>query len=132
MKPENRKTERIRGLCEASEQIKLLQVKWPVAFPTKSHEVRPLASGTVQLVATEFGWSANYARAVLEWWKQRNAYCRAVLSYTKRINIDGSESDEDVKEEARLHARSTIELREQRRLKLIEKEKAAVKKSAAA
>src|ERR1039458_9732738 len=36
-----------------------------------------------------FGWSPPYARAGLTVWMLQPAYCRAILRYPKRINLDG-------------------------------------------
>ncbi len=41
-------SERQRGFSEAFQQFDALRAKWPKAFPDKSHEVRPLASGAKQ------------------------------------------------------------------------------------
>ncbi len=108
--------ERRRGLRDAPEQLKLLQEKWPKAFPAKPHEVRPLVSGIARIIAETFGWSPPYARAVLERWKQRNAYCRAILAYPKRFTLDGEESEEEVDEMARSNARQIMDKRAAKRL----------------
>lgn len=116
------KAERRKGLREAPEQLEQLRQKWPKAFSAKSHEVRPLAAGTTKTVATEFGWSYQYARAVLERWKLRNDYCRAVLAYQKRYTLEGKESDELVDERAKMLAREMIENRQARRQRQAAKE----------
>jgi sRNA-binding protein len=99
-----RKIERNRGLKESREQIKVLQDKWPAAFPIHASMVRPLANGAPKTIAEAFGWSVAYTRAVLMVWKSRAAYCTAVLAHPKRINLDGSTSDEEVDDKARLLA----------------------------
>jgi sRNA-binding protein len=48
--------ERNRGLKESREQIKVLQDKWPAAFPKQASLVRPLANGTAKTIAEAFGW----------------------------------------------------------------------------
>jgi sRNA-binding protein len=99
-----RKLERNRGLKESREQIKVLQDKWPAGFPKQASLVRPLANGTAKTIAEAFGWSVAYTRAVLMVWKSCAAYCTAVLAHPKRINLDGSTSDEEVDDKARLLA----------------------------
>lgn len=110
-----------RGYAEASKQFEVLHAKWPKAFPTKSHEVRPLIPGTVATVVKELGWSQPYARAVLKVWKRRDAYCRAILAYTARIGLDGSVSDFTVDDKARADARALIEQRQAKRQRNAEK-----------
>jgi sRNA-binding protein len=105
----NKKIEQKRGYQEASKQLDLLRAKWPKAFPSKAHEVRPLASGTVTKLADALGWSHPYARAVLTTWKMREAYCKAVLCYAQRINLDGSASGEEVDDGARARARERLD-----------------------
>jgi sRNA-binding protein len=100
--------ERKRGLRESQEQIKVLQDKWPMAFPKQANMVRPLANGASTRIAEAFGWSVPYAHTVLGMWKSRRAYCTAVLAYPKRINLDGSTSDEEVDERARLAAKERL------------------------
>lgn len=121
------KAERRKGLREAPEKFEQLRQKWPKAFPAKSHEVRPLAKETAKTVATEFGWNYQYARAVLERWKLRNAYCCAVLTYQKRYTLDGLESDEPVDERAKTRAREMIENRQARRQQQALKEQSSGK-----
>jgi hypothetical protein len=74
---------------EARQAIELLRARWPNAFPTKPQEVRPLVSVTAELKAA-LGWSNAYAKGVLHAWKARESYCRAVLTYSRRIDLDGS------------------------------------------
>ena len=69
-------SERQRGLREAFQQFDALRAKWPMAFPHKSHEVRPLASGAKQAAVDALGWNAGYGRAVLRSWTLQPAYCR--------------------------------------------------------
>ena len=98
------KSEKTRGFREGSQKIELLRAKWPKAFPAKSHEVRPLTNEAQQAIVEEFGWSRDYARAVLAVWKLRPAYCKAILFYPTRINLDGSQSSETVDDRARATA----------------------------
>ena len=104
-----------RAREEALEQHKVLQGKWPRAFPLKGHEVRPLASGTVKTIAETLGWSTPYTRAILARWKARASYCRAVLGHTKRIALDDSETDEEVDDQARVLAQEMLERRKAQR-----------------
>ena len=71
----------------------MLRAKWPIAFPVKSHEIRPLAAGSAAEIAATMGWSLSYARGVLLPWKMSAAYCRAVLSYDQRIGLDGTPAE---------------------------------------
>ena len=102
------KTETKRGCQEASKQFDVLRATWPQAFPTKSHLVRPLASGSARRVADALGWSPAYTRAVLRAWKLRDAYCKAVLDYPQRINLDGSASGEEIDDTARRNAKERL------------------------
>jgi sRNA-binding protein len=105
-----------RGLTEAFQHFAALRERWPSAFPAKPDDVRPLASDAVDIVKAEMGWTQAYARAVLKVWKQRIPYCRAVLLYPTRIDLDGSTTDEIVDDVARANAQATIEWREARKL----------------
>ncbi len=104
-------TEYSRGLKQSREQIKVLQEKWPAGFPIVPSRVRPLASGAVKTIAEALGWTIPYTRGVLPAWKNRTAYCNAVLRYRERINLDGLVSGEEVDERARLLAQQQLELR---------------------
>ncbi len=92
-----------RGAGESRQQIELLRARWPKAFPAKGHEVRPLANAA-SAIAEALGWSNAYARGVLSPWVLREAYCRAVLAHAMRINLDGSESELTVDDDARATA----------------------------
>jgi len=105
----NRKAELTRGYREGFGQFELLRTKWPKAFPAKSHEVRPLASGAVRVVMETLSWSHPYTRGVLMTWKLRAAYCRAVLGYPQRVNLDGSVSGEEVDDRARAGAQERLD-----------------------
>jgi sRNA-binding protein len=97
-----------RGAAESRQQIELLRARWPKAFPAKGHEVRPLANAA-PAIAEALGWSNAYARGVLSPWVLREAYCRAVLAHAMRINLDGSESELTVDDEARAMAAKRLE-----------------------
>jgi hypothetical protein len=99
-------SDRKRGSQEARQAIELLRARWP--FPTKSHEVRPLASVTAELQEA-LGWSPAYARGVLGAWKARESYCRAVLTYSRRIGLDGSLTDGVFDDNARAMATARLE-----------------------
>src|SRR5208282_4567171 len=101
-------SDRKRGAQEARQAIELLRARWPNAFPTKSHEVRPLASVTAELKAA-LGWSNAYAKGVLHAWKARESYCRAVLTYSRRIDLDGSLTEGVVDDNARAMATARLE-----------------------
>ena len=105
----SKNAEQKRGYQEATKQFEMLRARWPNAFPTKSHLVRPLAGGVTQALADELGWSAIYARTVLRVWKLKPAYCEAVLRYPTRVHLDGSPSDEQVDDRARQGATQTLE-----------------------
>ena len=97
-----------RGAGESRQQIELLRARWPNAFPAKGHEVRPLANAA-SAIAEALGWSNAYARGVLNPWVLREAYCRAVLAHAMRINLDGSESELPVDDDARATATKRLE-----------------------
>jgi sRNA-binding protein len=82
-----------RGLQDSSSQFPALRERWPIAFPVKPHDVRPLALGAADEIAAAMGWSASYARGVLVFWKMGPAYCRAVLGCDHRIALDGTPAE---------------------------------------
>ena len=98
-----------RGASESRQQIELLRARWPKAFPAKGHEVRPLANAA-PAIAEALGWSHAYAKGVLSPWVLREAYCRAVLAHAMRINLDGSESELTVEDDARAMATARLAL----------------------
>ena len=118
-----------RGLEEAPAAIAALQERWPAAFPRKGHLVRPLASNLAGPVAAAMGWSTTYAYAVLRRWKFRPSYCRAVLAYDRRIDLDGIVTEQTVAEEAREQARRQLAFKAERRR---HGERAATEKAATA
>jgi sRNA-binding protein len=85
--------ERDRGSKEFPEQLAVLRERWPLAFPTKHEDVRPLAMGVAREVAAAMGWSLPYTLGVLTRWKMAAVYCQAVLSYDQRIGLDGSPAE---------------------------------------
>src|SRR5580704_17296073 len=92
--------ERDRGTKESAQQLPALGEKWPLAFPVKEQEVRPLAIGISGEIAAVMGWSHPYTLGVLAGWKMAPAYCRAVLCYDQRIALEGAPA-EVVDEEAK-------------------------------
>ena len=118
---------------ESAASVEVLRSLWPLAFPKKSHLVRPLALGAVEQIIEQTGWSRAYARGVLQGWKSRYAYCEAVLRYDRRWNLKGEELTEStVDEVARKTARQQIEAKEARRLKKVARQESAVAASYAA
>lgn len=85
--------DRLRGLDESRQQLGVLREKWPLAFPTKDQDVRPLAIGVVHEVAAAMGWSFPYTQGVLGAWKLAPVYCQAVLDYDQRITLDGAPAE---------------------------------------
>ena len=116
-----------RGASKSRQQIELLRARWPKAFPLRAHEVRPLANAA-PAIAEALGWSNAYARGVLSPWVLREAYCRAVLAHAMRINLDGSESELTVDDDARAMATARLEQIAARKVK--EAARAAAKVSA--
>jgi sRNA-binding protein len=101
------KVDQLRGLKESRAQIEVLKAKWPSIFNDPKN-VRPLAGSVLHQVATALGWSNGYTRGVFKVWKGRNAYCRAVLCYSVRMNLDGSPSDETVNDRDRELAKGQL------------------------
>ena len=85
--------ERQRGAKEASQQLGVLREKWPLAFPVKDQDVRPLAIGATGEIAAAMGWSLPYTLGVLGRWKMAPVYCQAVLSHDQRITLDGTPAE---------------------------------------
>lgn len=100
--------ERLRGLKESAANIEVLRSLWPAAFPEKSHLVRPLTEEAAVTIAERTGWSPAYARGVLAGWKNRSAYCKAVLWHDRRWTLDGQETEAVVDAEARETARKQL------------------------
>jgi sRNA-binding protein len=85
--------ERDRGSKEFPQQLAVLRERWPIAFPTKHEDVRPLAMGVARQVAAAMSWSLPYSLGVLTRWKMSAVYCEAVLSHDQRIDLDGSPAE---------------------------------------
>jgi len=81
--------ERDRGKKEFRHQLTVLREKWPLAFPVKDQDIRPLAIGAAGEIAAAMGWSLPYTLGVLFAWKMAPAYCRAVFCYDQRVALDG-------------------------------------------
>ena len=47
--------ERTRGAKESSQQLEVLRERWPLAFPIKYQDVRPLAASAVGVIAATMG-----------------------------------------------------------------------------
>jgi hypothetical protein len=71
----------------------VLREKWPLAFPLKHQDVRPLARGAAGEIAVVMGWSLPYTLGVLGRWKMAAVYCQAVLCYGQRIGLDGAPAE---------------------------------------
>jgi sRNA-binding protein len=85
--------ERNRGFKEARLQLAMLRERWPLAFPAKDQDLRPLAIGTPSEIAAAMGWSLPYTLGVLTGWKMAEPYCKAILCYDQRIALDGSPAE---------------------------------------
>jgi sRNA-binding protein len=85
--------ERDRGIKESCQQLAVLREKWPLAFPVKDQDVRPLATGAVGEIAAAMGWSIPYTLGVLSTWKMAPVYCEAVLRDDQRIGLDGAPAE---------------------------------------
>jgi len=105
--------EQDRGTKEAAQHIEVLRERWPLAFPVKGEDVRPLAISATNEIAAAMGWSRPYTLGVLRHWKMTAAYCQAILRHDQRIALDvapaesvGAEAkDLAAKQLARLAAR---------------------------
>jgi sRNA-binding protein len=85
--------ERDRGTKEYRHQFAVLREKWPLAFPVKDQDVRPLAIGATGEIAAAMGWSLPYTLGVLGRWKMAAVYCQAVLAHDQRIALDGAPAE---------------------------------------
>ena len=52
--------ERQRGIQEAGQQLEVLRERWPLAFPIRPYDIRPLAMGVANQIAETMGWSLSY------------------------------------------------------------------------
>jgi sRNA-binding protein len=89
----NYRIERARGTKESSQQIALLRVRWPLAFPLEKEGVRPLATGAAREIAAVMDWPLPYTLGVLRTWKMVPVYCQAILNYDQRIALDGAPAE---------------------------------------
>jgi sRNA-binding protein len=85
--------ERDRGIKDSSKQLLVLREKWPLAFPLKLDDVRPLAASASREIAAAMGWSLPYTLGVLGIWKLAAFYCRAILAHDQRITLDGAPAE---------------------------------------
>jgi sRNA-binding protein len=85
--------ERDRGTKESAQQFAGLREKWPLAFPVKHRDIRPLAIGATGEIAATMGWSHPYTLGVLHAWKMAPVYCQAVLCHDQRIALDGAPAE---------------------------------------
>jgi sRNA-binding protein len=85
--------ERECGTKESPQQLAVLREKWPLAFPAKYQDVRPLAIGAAREIAAAMGWPVPYTLGVLTRWKMAPAYCEAVLCHDQRIALDGAPAE---------------------------------------
>jgi sRNA-binding protein len=100
--------EQLRGLKEGSKQLEILKAQWPKIFDDPKN-IRPLSSSVAPQIAAALGWIPAYTRGVLGVWKNRSAYCRAVLSHSVRINLDGSPSEEVINDRDRELAKAQLD-----------------------
>jgi sRNA-binding protein len=84
-----------------------LKERWPAIF--SDLKTKPVASSVLPQVAAALGWTLGYTRGVFQVWKSRNAYCRAVLRDSIRVNLDGSPSEEVVDDKAREMAKTQLD-----------------------
>lgn len=85
--------ERVRGIKQYGQQLAELRKKWPLAFPVRDEDIRPLAINATHEIAAVMGWSHPYTLGVLSRWKMAPSYCRAVLNHQQRIALDGSSAE---------------------------------------
>jgi sRNA-binding protein len=86
--------DRNRGTKEGRQQLDAPREKWPLPFPSKDEDIRPLAVGASREIAEAMGWSLPYTLGVLDRWKMAPAYCEAVLRCDQRINLDGTPAEQ--------------------------------------
>jgi sRNA-binding protein len=89
----NYRIERTRGTKEAPQQLALLRDKWPLAFPVKDQDIRPLAMSAAREIAAVMDWPLPYTLGVLKSWKMAPVYCQAILRYDQRIALDGAPAE---------------------------------------
>ena len=106
--------ERQRGIQEAGQQLEVLRERWPLAFPIRPYDIRPLAMGVANQIAETMGWSLSYSVGVLTYWKISAVYCRAVLGHDQRITLDGTPAEPVDAEAKDLAAKQLAQLNLQR------------------
>jgi sRNA-binding protein len=120
--------ERDRGTKEYRHQFAVLREKWPLAFPVKDQDVRPLAIGATGAIAAAMGWSLPYTLGVLGRWKMAEVYCQAVLSHDQRITLDGAPAEMVDAEAKNLAAKQLAKLAARKAMKAAEAAALAVVK----
>ena len=95
----------LRGMKEARERIATLQSSCLAAFPAKPDLVRPQAAGIIPGISECTGWSRAYAQGVVYEWKARCAYCKVVLKFGKRFDLNGEPVDQTIEFPARKQVR---------------------------
>ena len=88
----------------------MLRGKWPLAFPLKHQDVRPLAIGAGGEISAVMGWSRPYTLGVLGRRKMAAVYCQAVLCYGQCIGLDGVPAEAVDAEAKRLAAKQLLQL----------------------
>jgi hypothetical protein len=73
--------ERDRGIAESPQQLAVLREQWPLAFPVKRQDIRPLTIGATREIAAAMGWSVPFTLGVFAHWKMAPVYCEAVLCH---------------------------------------------------
>jgi sRNA-binding protein len=122
------RVERDRGSKEFPQQLTVLRERWPIAFPTKYEDVRPLAMGAARQIAAAMGWPLPYTLGVLTRWKMAADYCQAVLSHDRRIGLDGSPAEMVDAEAKELAAKQMAQLKARKAAKKAAESAAAVVK----
>jgi sRNA-binding protein len=100
-----RAREEHKGMSEGLPFLPIFQERWPLAFPKKFKDVKPLASSVTTTIIATMGWDIDYPRGVLELWKRRPSYCEAILRGGTRFDIDGNPTAEAVSEQSQAQAR---------------------------
>src|ERR1700691_1427910 len=85
--------ERDRGTKDSRQQFAVLRERWPLAFPVKHQDIRPLAVGVAGEIAATMGWSHPYTLGVLHLWKTAPIYCQAVVRHDQRIGLVGTPAE---------------------------------------
>jgi hypothetical protein len=75
-------SERDRGIKECRQQLAELRERWPLAFPARDQDVRPLAVDATYEIAAVMGWSEPYTLGVLSRWKMAPCTARQCSAIT--------------------------------------------------